>query len=443
MIHTQENMSNPIKLTPGQQKAYDLMCQGKNICLTGPAGTGKSCIIKMFKEKFSLQKTIAITSTTGISALSLGGSTLHSYLGIGLGTGSVGALSTKILKKAYLKRKWLNLDVLIIDEVSMLSPVLFDKLEEIARIIRHPGPSFLNVNREEKPWGGIQLILCADFCQLPVVNSEDFCFEAKSWEKSVDITVNLTEIIRQDDPVFQKVLNDLRFGKVTKRAKALLESRKNVELKNDSGIKPTRIYTTNADISRINEEELDNLAREDPDLEFVEYKMDIELYQFVNDRQSVIDKYRKNCIAPNELQLCVGAQVMLLCNLPDIGLVNGSRGVITRFIEDIPMVRFLDGDEHLINYNIWEVEQDDKKLMRMTQIPLRPAWAITVHKCQSITLDYAEIDLSNIFEYGQAYVALSRTRKKEGLSILDIDYDKIRAHPKAIDFYKKLDSKKA
>uniref|UniRef100_A0A6C0EM76 AAA+ ATPase domain-containing protein n=1 Tax=viral metagenome TaxID=1070528 RepID=A0A6C0EM76_9ZZZZ len=426
-----------VKLTKKQNEAFSLITAGKNVFITGPSGTGKSLVIKLFRKLYGREKTIAITSTTGISALLLGGTTLHSYLGIGLGTGSVEALTAKILKIPYLRERWKRLDVLIIDEISMLSPELFDKIEAIGRAVRSKGR--LLAKDEQKPFGGIQLVLSGDFLQLPVVKSDDFCFEAESWNKCVDHTVYLSKIIRQEDKEFQTVLNDLRYGNVTKRAKKLLMTRVGVELKNDLGIKPTVIHTTNAAVDEINEEELDKLVEADPELEFFQYNMEIYLYEFVKNREYVIDKYRKSCIAPDVLQLCVGAQVMLLCNLDlDAGLANGSRGVITNFIEERPVVRFLNGLERVIDYNVWEVEQDDKKLMKMTQIPLKVAYAITTHKSQGCTLDYAEVDLSNVFTWGIVYVALSRVKTLQGLSILSIDFESVQAHPKAIEFYKKL-----
>lgn len=427
-------------LTDKQQEVLSHMIAGKNVFVTGPSGTGKTHIIKLFKQLYGRQKTIAMTSTTGISALLFGGTTLHSYLGIGLGTGSVDSMTAHILKKTYLKERWNRLDTLVIDEISMLSPELFDKLEAVACNVRR-GRNKRMLNKEtEKAFGGIQLILSGDFLQLPVVKSDDFCFEAKTWDKCIDEMVHLTDIIRQKDIEFQTVLNELRFGIVSKKGKKILKSRIGAKLENELGIKPTCLLTTNASVDQINEKELDKLVTEET--QFYQYDMDIYMYEFVKNKSYVIDKYRKNCIAPDTLQLCEGAQVMLVCNLDiDSGLVNGSRGVVIKFVEERPVVRFLNGLERIIDYHVWEVEQDDKKLMQIKQIPLKVAYAITVHKGQGNTLDYAEVDLGNIFTFGQAYVALSRVKSLEGLSIIDIDFNSIQAHPKAIEFYKKIDNK--
>jgi ATP-dependent DNA helicase PIF1 len=167
--------------------------------------------------------------------------------------------------------------------------------------------------------------------------------------------------------------------------------------------------------------------------------MEVHVYPGVRDKEQLIEKYKKNCNALETLQLCVGAQVMLLWNLDtDGGLVNGSRGVVTNFVGDIPIVKFLNGRELPIDYNVWEHEEQDKKILRIIQIPLKLAYALTIHRSQGCSLDHAEIDLSNTFADGQAYVALSRVRNIEGLSIIEIDFDKIRANEKAVAFYKQL-----
>ena len=420
-----EQLSTEIKLTEKQNIAYNLMTNGKNVFVTGPGGVGKTAVIKMFIKVYKQNKIMGVTSTTGISALLFGGVTLHSFLGIGLGQGSVESIVSKLYKRPHLRKRWCETEVLIIDEISMLSSALFDKLENVARRIRH----------NEEPFGGIQLILSGDFLQLPSIGSDDFCFESKSWYKCVEKTVYLTEIMRQKDVDWQNCLNDVRVGLLSKKTRKLLKTRVGVELKNDFGIKPTKLFSTNYLVDYINNKELDLLAESEP--EFYEYNMEIHVYPGVKNKDYAIEKYKKSCNAPETLQLCVGAQVMLLWNLDtDGGLVNGSRGVVTSFVGDIPMVKFLNGRELLIDYNVWEQEEQDKKILRVLQIPLKLAYALTVHRSQGCSLDYAEIDLSNTFEYGMAYVALSRVKKIEGLSIIDINFDKIKANERAVEFYK-------
>ena len=382
--------------------------------------THNSSIIQNFRAMFGLKKTIAVTSTTGISAILIGGTTLHSYLGIGLGQGTANELADDIYKKAKSRQKWVNLDVLIIDEVSMLSPELFDKLDYIGKKLRRSNRLMGPLTIPERPFGGIQLVLCGDFLQLPVVGSDYFCFESDCWKNAIDKVVYLTEIIRQPDPEFQSALNDLRYGILTKTTKRLLKSRIGVELKNDLGIKPTRIYTTNAAVDHMNESELDLLAKDDRD--FYQYDMDIEFLEFVQNKEQAMEKYRKTCIAPPTIQLCVGAQVMLLANLDVLaGLANGSRGVVISFVNDLPMVRFLNGLEQVINYYCWEIGENRKKQVRIVQIPLKLAWSVTVHKCVGLnTLIFTE---NGIVPIKQLELPLQRPGESKDTSI-DIHTDK-------------------
>lgn len=275
-------------------------------------------------------------------------------------------------------------------------------------------------------------------CQLPVVGLDKFCFEAESWSKCVPNVAYLDEIIRQNDPVFQECLNHIRLGKCPKNIREILEQRLHVELTNDYGIQPTKLYSLNYDVDRVNDEELDKLAEDGR--EFKEYNMKAKVYGIVKDKVAITEKFKKYCTAPETLQICVGAQVMLLINLDmENKLANGSRGVVTSFVGDFPVVRFLNGVERIIDFHVWEVEENEKKIMKAIQIPLKVAYAISIHKSQGCSLDYAEIDLSQVFEYGQAYVALSRVKTLDGLSIIDIDWDKIKAHPSALEFYENLD----
>jgi ATP-dependent DNA helicase PIF1 len=437
MIHLED-------LTEQQQNLYKALEMGKSVFVSGLAGSGKTTIINLFVQNMKDNKHIAVTSTTGTSAVLLGGTTLHSYLGIGLGQGTVDELIDQIVSKKPIHSRWERLNILIIDEVSMLTPQLFDKLEEIARIIRH--------NRH--PFGGIQLILSGDFLQLPCVNTDMFCFETDTWNKCIDEIFYMFQVFRQTDPVFQNCLANVRLGNITKSVKKVLNSRVGVELHNEWDIKPTRLFPTNVNVDNWNEKELNLLA--DEGREFRRYVSET---RNNTTNQFILEKFMKSCPAVHNLQLCIGAQVMLLINLDlDKGLANGSRGIIEDFCYRengnylYPVVRFLNGELRMIDHHTWQQKEivgvrniNGERIVKynilceVIQIPLRVAYAMTIHKCQGASVDCAEIDLSDIFEFGQGYVALSRVRTLEGLSIISINYHKIKAHPKALKFYEDLE----
>jgi len=449
-----------IKLTERQEYAFKLLKEGKSIFLTGPAGGGKSYLINLFKKYYSDSLNIAVTATTGIAAISIGGTTIHSCLGLGLGNVTVKQLHEKVMKTPYLKKRWKTIDVLIIDEISMLSPDLFDTIEAVARAVRLGAPRLLvstndvsgesGESKEDKKsliknqvngqpaFGGIQIIATGDFAQLPPVKCDKFCFEASTWDSVIQETVFLDQIVRQRNPEFQDVLNSIRKGEITKKVKELLKSRENVELKNEFGIKPTKIFMTNAEIDFNNEKELDLLAEKGN--EFHEFVWSVEFFssERVKDYAKDLEKIRKSCLATDRLQICEEAQVMLLKNIDlEAGLANGSRGVIVGFEAGYPVVRFLNGEERTIYHDSWDFYENERKWATVTQLPLKVAWCISSHKCQGMTLDFAEVDLSSVFEYGQAYVALSRVKNPEGLCIRNLNFSKIKAHPKYLEFCKK------
>jgi ATP-dependent DNA helicase PIF1 len=426
-----KNNNNMEKLFSEKQKeAYNLILNGKNVFLTGPGGSGKTALIKTFFKEYKNYKKIGMTSTTGVSAILIGGSTLHSFLGIGLAKDECDALYLQIINNNKTKKKWTDLDVLIIDEISMLSPELFDKLERLARLVR----------KIDKPFGGIQLVLTGDMLQLPCVESEDFCFEAKSWNKCIDNIIYLKEIFRQDDIAFQNCLNEIRMGQISEDSIEMLKSRIGAKLENEHGIIPTKIYPLNVNVDKENETQLNKLLEKDESLEFFEYELE---YNIVDKKiKFVQEKIKKICIAPHVLQICKGAQVMLVYNIDlEAKLANGSRGVVIGFENEtnLPIVKFLTGESRVIEHQTWKIEENGKTILTITQIPLKVAFACSVHKIQGITLDYAEIDLKDIFEYGQSYVCISRVKRLQGLSLKNFDVDKIFANPKAVEFYKKLE----
>ena len=433
-----------MELNSDQKTAFEAVQSGKNIFLTGPAGSGKSFLIRHILEWApSVSRTIAVTALTGCAALLLGkAKTLHSWSGIGLGKESVETLITNILKKPKQKRVWKKTDILVIDEVSMMTPELFEKLDTIGKRIR----------ASEKPWGGIQLILCGDFFQLPPVvkgiSGEmlipgRFAFESPVWKASRLMPVVLNKIERQTDTAFQQLLNECRIGTPSAATLALLKSRQGLDWKTQL-IRPTLLFSRNADVDIINEKNIAALKKplrmydaetkieknpEDPDA-------DIPTGEYLERAETKLDNDANYCA---HLELCVGAQVMLLINKDiDAGLVNGSRGVIVNFRTDgIPIVQFRHGDPVAIERHRWT--SNDSSALHREQIPLRVAYAITIHKSQGATLDCALVDIgSSTFEFGQAYVALSRVRSLEALYIHTLDASKIRAHPTVTKYYEQL-----
>ena len=418
-------------LSEKQQEAYDLMIKGKNVMITSGGGYGKSFLIKKIAYEFRTLK-VGITSTTGVSAILIGGSTIHSYLGIGLGSASVEKLYMLIKNKPYINKRWKELDVLIIDEISMLDPVLLDKLELLARKIR----------RNEEPFGGIQVILSGDFYQLPVVGSELFCFDAECFSRLIprDHIVELDVNFRQGNNQFQRILNEIRIGEVSDESMEILRTREDAILENEYGIIPTKIFALNRDVDEYNENALNDLCLKNPELEFFEFQLTYDIMKSSMKSFDFEEKLRKNCNVPFTLQLCVGAQVMLLYNVDlESGLCNGSRGVVVGFDGDLPLVKFLNGKTVLINYQTWTIEEDNgDPILMYSQIPLRISYAITNHKSQGCSLDYADVDLKSVFADGQSYVGLSRVRTLEGLCIRNLNRECFRANPRVKEFYNSL-----
>ncbi len=428
-------------LTSEQRRAYRLVDEGKSIFLTGPGGTGKSFLLKTMMEHLSERKGkyVAVTAMTGCAALLLGrhAKTLHSWSGIGLGREPAPVLAVNIRNSGKALRRWLGTDLLIIDEVSMMTPELLEKLNEVAKIVR----------RCQAPFGGLQVVFVGDFYQLPpVVKEKDkeipFLFDSPVWNEVVQETVILTEIQRQRDPVFHKVLQEARRGQVSEESVDILRKRMNQPWQ-DLKIKPTLLFTRRVEVDVVNERNLKALQKEKrlykAETVFTPIEGTKGLTTNSPEVKRLVEKMDKDGPYMGELVLAIGAQVMLLVNLDfDQGLVNGSRGVIVSYDPSgCPLVEFKSGGVIPVPAASWECP-DLQGLFRK-QIPLKLAYAITIHKAQGATLDCALIDIgTSTFEYGQAYVALSRVKDLESLYIWDVEPTAFRAHPKVVSFHTKL-----
>ena len=460
------NPYDPLEsLNVAQRAAYDAIAVGRHVFLTGPGGTGKSYLLNLLYTELPKKtgKSIALTALTGCAALLLHpkAKTLHSWAGIGLARESVDILIAGIRKSSRARMRWKNADILVIDEVSMMTPELFEKLDMIGRKIR---------GNESTPFGGLQLVLVGDFYQLPPVVKQDgeekkdtsFVFESHIWNTLRLETHELTEIVRQKDPVFQEVLNEARRGELSKKSFKILAKRMGLDYSKEE-IKPTMLFTRRGQVDDINMSHLRKLTTERRTFKATTVFSPNVITTGLTEKdpfvQKGITKLDNDAAYSAELTLAIDAQVMLITNLnPELGLVNGSRGVVVGYEKvpdadvksqmstmkgvgdvfdpalEFPIVKFCNGVKKQIIHTTWEVPDMPSVLRR--QIPLKLAYAVTIHRAQGATLDCALIDVGGrTFEYGQAYVALSRVKNLEGLYVHDLEQSAFKVHPKVREFY--------
>ena len=381
---------------------------------------------------------IQLCALTGCAALLLGhqAKTLHSWAGIGLGKGTAGELYMKIRKNRKAMRNWLMTDLLVIDEVSMLTAELLDKLNDLGKKIRG--------NRN--PFGGMQVLLVGDFFQLPPVNRSDeptrFAFDAAVWKEGIHVCIELTQIQRQKDERFHTILNEARMGALSKESCSVLRGLEGRDWRG-LAIRPTLLFPRRAEVELINESNLRALKgpRRTYTAKLVyDGKLPKGFLESDEGFQKALTKFDTDSSYTTSLELIQESQVMLIANVePDAGLVNGSRGVLVGFCPstDLPIVEFMNGVRKPIGHHHWPIEEYE--FCSRSQIPLRLAWACTTHRAQGASLDSALVDIgSGNFEYGQAYVALSRVRSLDGLYVHDFDPVSFRAHPNVKAFYKNL-----
>lgn len=416
-----------------QKQALDLLKLGHNVYLTGPAGSGKTHLLNEYIAYLKQHKvSVGITASTGIAATHMGGSTIHSWSGMGIKESITTPEIHDLMKRAYLRKRFLLAKVLIIDEVSMLHAHQLDIVDAICR----------GFKRNYEPFGGMQVIMCGDFFQLPPVvkggGKPSYVTDAQVWNNMRLQICYLDEQFRQSDRSFLRVLGDIRSGEVNEDTVEVLSERLDKDPEGYS--KPTKLFTHNIDVDAINKKELDALIGESHD------------YLMVGrGSPKIVETLRKSCLAPERLTLKVGAQVMFVKNNWDVGYVNGTLGEVISFDkEGHPLVRTFDGAEIIVDSSSWEVKEDPSAssgqgnvIAAISQVPLRLAWAITVHKSQGMSLDAAEVDLSRSFVPGQGYVALSRLRNLSGLKLMGMNNIALTVNPDIaevdLDFRKRSD----
>lgn len=399
-----------------QKEALAIMHSGNSVLLTGAAGAGKTYVLNQFIRRCRASgKNIAVTATTGLAATHLHGTTVHSWAGIGihdtLPHGHIAKMSKQrhdLINKA---------DVLVIDEISMLHDFRLDMIEQVCSQVRE----------NQSPFGGLQVILSGDFFQLPPINREDsrqggFITSSGVWQNEIFTVCYISEQFRhKNDQIYADILNGIRAGRLTRGQLDLLKSRGENLGEIDSKI--TKLLTTNADVDGINYRhlnEIDNCSNS--------YEM------ITSGNKKYVDSLKRSCLAPEVLELKVGARVMCIKNSTERKYVNGTIGVVETFENDTkyPQIRVTDGRLLTIKPDTWELIDGDKVRASLTQLPLRLAWAITVHKSQGMTLDAARIDLSRAFVEGMGYVALSRVRSIEHLELDGMNNMALRVSPEAM-----------
>lgn len=411
-----------------QKEALDILKMGHNVFLTGAAGSGKTYVLNEYiKYLKDHEVEVGVTASTGIAASHMGGMTIHSWTGMGIKDTLSPYDLEDLEEKPYLRKRLEKTKVLIIDEVSMLHHFRLDLVEQILRQLR----------RSNEIFGGLQVIFCGDFFQLPPVTRSgerqvdenlfyetpktNFVYHSSSW-KNLDLRIcYLEEQHRQLDQNYLDILNAIRSGKVSDEIRERLNSRYNQPP--DLSIEPTKLYSHNVNVDLENERELAKIPGQ-----MFEYDM------IGRGRAALVETIKKSCLSPEVLRLKKGARVMFVKNNFELGFVNGTLGVVTHCDANSVAVRTASGKTIDVPLASWVVEEEGKIKAEITQYPLRLAWAITVHKSQGMSLDAAEVDLSRSFEPGMGYVALSRIRSLSGLSLLGLNETALKVNEEVLEY---------
>lgn len=404
-----------------QTQALRVMMEGQSVFLTGPPGSGKTYVLNQFIAMAKAAgKRLAITASTGIAATHIGGTTIHSWSGLGI-RDSITERDEKWLKdNERLLKRYNNLDVLIIDEVSMLHGMRFDMINQVCKWLRD----------SSEPFGGLQVILTGDLFQLPPINRGDevvdFVHLSSAWQELSPKICYLTEQHRQTADPLLELLEAMRANDVTQAHYDAISGRLGKEI--PSGTALTKLYSHNADVEQINDAHLRAI-----DNETKTFVMEL------SGTQAKVEQLVKSVLAPEILELKVGAEVMFVANNFADGYVNGTRGRVVDFEDGKPVVELQRNGRHItVGTNNWVLEEDGRERARVIQLPLRLAWAITIHKSQGMSLDSAEIDLSRAFTPGMGYVALSRVRSLDGVYLKGMNNTALLMHPDIFSFDEEL-----
>lgn len=394
-----------------QSQALAVMLAGESVFLTGPPGAGKTYVLNQFiKRATKSGRTVAVTASTGIAATHIGGTTIHSWSGLGIREELGARDKLQLAGNSKLTKRYNAADVLVIDEVSMLHGRRLDMVNEACKLLR----------KSERPFGGLQIILVGDLFQLPPVTRDstemDFAHLSQAWQELDPKICYLSEQHRQQEDGLLDLLEAMRRGELETSHEELLQSRMGTLPSEGQAV--TRLYAHNVDIDTVNERHLSAITNESQ-----LYKME------TKGGGAKVEQLRRSVLAPEVLELKVGAEVMFVANNPTAGFYNGTRGKVVDFRDDLPMVELAGTGRRLkVSPHSWKLEEDGKVRAEAAQLPLRLAWAITIHKSQGMSLDAAEIDLSKTFTPGMGYVALSRVRSLDGLFLGGINAMALRMH---------------
>lgn len=397
-----------------QETSLAILKTGANVFLTGEPGSGKTYVINKYINWLEASGlNVAITASTGIAATHIGGMTIHSWSGVGARDTLSKYDLEQISTKERLIKRIKKTHVLVIDEISMLDGKLFDMVDIICRTVR----------QSAEPFGGMQVVCVGDFFQLPPVTRQGdmmrYTFDSRAWEHLRPLICYLTEQFRQEDELLLSLLKSIRSGEIEEEHYTLLSEQ--IEIAYPE-IEPTRLYTHNADVDVVNAGKLSEIAGFGKTFSMKG-----------KGSKPLLETLTRNCLSPSTLVLKEDAMVMCTKNNFEAGYVNGTLARVVAFSDGgFPIIETADKRRITIEPVNWDMVEDGKVLATIAQVPLRLAWAITVHKSQGMSLDAVEVDLSKSFVYGQGYVALSRVRSLAGLKVLGMNANALMVDPKII-----------